>query len=47
MPITQEFLGEVISNLERYNSVELQKRRIQFALDNTYLRQNERMLERF
>ena len=39
--------GEVISNLERYNSVELQKRRIQFALDNTYLRQSERMLERF
>lgn len=39
--------GEVISNLEHYNSVELQKRRIHFALDNTYLRQSERMLERF
>ncbi len=34
---------ETVNNIEYYNSVELQKKRIEFALDNTYEKQIERI----
>ena len=40
-----EIFTRVIGDLSRYNSAEEQRRRISFALDNTYVRQTDRILD--
>ena len=38
-----DLFKKVISNLSSYNSIEFQKKRIEFALDNTYAKQIDRI----
>lgn len=38
-----ELFNKVINNIKYYNSAELRKKRIEFALDNTYVKQIERI----